>query len=67
MKLAKTPEREGFGEFFQRADMVKYAKLVPPATEAAAVIPAARELVQATTPKPEPSQASPTSSTGQTT
>ncbi len=67
MKLAKTPEREGFGEFFQRADMVKYAKFVPPVTEAAAVIPAARELVQATTPKPEPSQASPTSSTGQTT
>jgi hypothetical protein len=54
MKLAKTPEREGFGEFFQRSDMVKYAKFVPPATEAAAVIPTARELVQATTPKPEP-------------
>jgi hypothetical protein len=50
MKVAKTPEREGFGEFFQRADMVKYAKFVPPATEAAAVIPTARELVQATTP-----------------
>lgn len=54
MKAAKTPEREGFGEFFRRADMVKYAKFVPPATEAAAVIPAARDLVQATTPKPEP-------------
>jgi hypothetical protein len=67
MKVAKTPEREGFGEFFQRADMVKYAKLVPAATEAAAVIPTARELVQATTPKPEPSQTSSTSQTGQTT
>ncbi len=64
MKVTKTPEREGFGEFFQRADMVKYAKFVPLATEAAAMIPAARELVQATTPKPEPS---PTSPTGQTT
>jgi hypothetical protein len=66
MKAAKIPEREGFGEFFQRADMVKYAKFVPLATEAAAVIPAARELVQATTPKPEPSQTSPTSPTGKT-
>ena len=63
MKLAKTPEREGFGEFFQRADMVKYAKFVPPATEAATVVSTARELVKATTPKPEPSptgQPSPT-------
>lgn len=54
MKGAKIPEREGFGEFFQRADMVKYAKFVPPATEVAAVISTARELVKATTPKPEP-------------
>jgi len=53
MKLARTPEREGFGEFFQRADMVKYAKFVPPATEAAAVVSTARELVKATTPQPE--------------
>ena len=67
MKAAKIPEREGFGEFFQRADMVKYAKFVPPATEAAAVIPSARELVRVTTPKPEPSQTSPTGPTGQTT
>jgi hypothetical protein len=67
MKAAKTPEREGFGEFFQRADMVKYAKFVPPATEAAAVITNARELVRLTTPKPEPSQTSPTGPTGQTT
>jgi len=55
MKVAKMPEREGFGEFFQRADMVKYAKFVPPAAEAAEVISTARELVKATTPKPEPS------------
>ena len=67
MKAAKTPEREGFGEFFQRADMVKYAKFIPPTVEAAAVVQTARELVKATTPKPEPSQTSPTSPTGQTT
>jgi len=54
MKATKTQEREGFGEFFRQADMVKYAKFVPLTTEAAAVIPTARELVQATTPKPEP-------------
>jgi hypothetical protein len=67
MKTAKTPEREGFGEFFQSADMVKYAKFVPPATEAAAVVSTARELVKATTPKPEPSPTSPTGQTGPTT
>jgi hypothetical protein len=67
MKAAKTPEREGFGEFFQKADMVKYAKFVPPANEAAEVVSTARELVKATTPKPEPSPTSPTGQTGQTT
>jgi hypothetical protein len=67
MKVTKTPEREGFGEFFQRADMVKYAKFVPPLPEMATVVPTARELVKATTPKPEPGPTSPTSQTGQTT
>jgi len=65
MKATKTPERESFGEFFQRADMVKYAKFVPPATEAAEVIATARELVKVTIPKPEPSQTSPTGQTSQ--
>jgi hypothetical protein len=60
LKQQKVPERDGFGDFFQRADMVKYARFVPPAPDIAAVIPAARELVNATTPKPEPSQTSPT-------
>jgi hypothetical protein len=63
MKAAKTPEREGFGEFFQRADMVKYAKFVPPAAEAATVVTTARELVKTTTPKPEPSPAGKTAKT----
>jgi len=67
MKAAKTPEREGFGEFFQRADMVKYAKFVPPASEAAEVVPAARELVKATTPKPEPNQTDRSNPTDKTT
>ncbi len=67
MKTAKIAEREGFGEFFQRADMVKYAKVIPPAAEAADVISTARELVKATTPKPEPSPTGQTSPTSQTT
>jgi hypothetical protein len=67
MKSGKIPEREGFGEFFQRADMVKYAKFVPPTAEAAEVVATARELVKATTPQPEPSPTSPTGQIGQTT
>ena len=67
MKATKIPERERFGEFFQRADMVKYAKFVPPLPEMAAVLPAARELIKATTPKPEPGPTAQTSPTGQTT
>lgn len=67
MKSAKTPEREGFGEFFQRADMVKYAKFVPPLAEMESVIPTARELVKATTPKPEPTPTGPTGQTNPTT
>jgi hypothetical protein len=60
MKTAKTPEREEFGDFFLRADMVKYAKFVPPDSDVVAVIPTARELVKATTPKPEPEKDSTT-------
>jgi len=67
MKAAKTPEREGFGEFFQSADMVKYAKFVPPLVEMEAVLPTARELIKATTPKPEPSPTTPTGQTSPTT
>jgi len=63
MKVTKTPEREGFGEFFQRADMVKYAKFVPPLPEMATVVPTARELVKATTPVVETGQTGQTSRT----
>jgi hypothetical protein len=54
MKQTKVLEREGFGDFFQRADMVKYAKYVPPQPEVEAVVETARGLVKATTPSPEP-------------
>jgi len=33
LKLGKVPEREGFGRFLSRADLVKYAKIVPPRSE----------------------------------
>jgi hypothetical protein len=54
LKARKVAARDGFGEFFRSADLVKYAKYVPPAADTASVMPAARELVKATTPAPEP-------------
>lgn len=53
MKVARIPERDGFGEFFRAADLVKYAKHLPPAAEAAAAIERARELVTLTMPRAE--------------
>jgi len=58
MKQAKVQEREGFGDFFQRADMVKYAKYIPPQSDVGAVLETAHGLVKATTPAPEPAPAS---------
>lgn len=52
MKVRKVDGRDRFGDFFQRADMVKYAKHVPPVSETEAVVPAARDLVRATIPEP---------------
>ncbi|MEO0085563.1 MAG: hypothetical protein ABIK37_02920 [candidate division WOR-3 bacterium] len=54
LKARRVAEREKFVEFFLRADMVKYAKLVPPAAEMEAAVERARELVRLTTPAPEP-------------
>ncbi len=51
---------EEFGRFFQQADLVKYAKYVPPPTETAAALSTARGLVQATIPQPEPESGVPT-------
>ncbi len=53
MKAARIPERDGFGEFFRAADLVKYAKYLPPAADAVAAVARARELVTLTTPRPE--------------
>lgn len=57
LKIARVPEREEFVAFFRRADMVKYAKLVPDRPEMEAAVVTARDLVERTTPEPEPAQA----------
>ncbi len=54
MKREKVELREEFGDFFQRADLVKYAKLVPPRPEMDSVVGRAEEMVKKTTPAPEP-------------
>jgi len=53
MKAARIELRDEFTAFFRRADLVKYAKLVPERPEMDGVIPAARELVERTQPKPD--------------
>lgn len=51
MKYHKVPERDGFSRFFNRADMVKYAKFVPQAEETGAASAQVRELVIKTKPE----------------
>lgn len=52
LKRQRVGVRDRFLEFFGRADMVKYAKLVPPRPEMEGVIDYVRELIHATTPQP---------------
>lgn len=56
MKTKQVPERNEFHNFFMRADMVKYAKTIPPDHELFAAIEKARDLVNRTTPQPEEPQ-----------
>ncbi len=51
MKRARIAERDGFVGFFRRADLVKYAKLVPPMPEMETAVVQAQDLVNRTTPK----------------
>ncbi|UCG42452.1 MAG: hypothetical protein JSU73_11370 [candidate division WOR-3 bacterium] len=53
LKRVKVAEREDFVSFFRRADLVKYAKLVPPYAEMEMAVSAARDLVERTTPREE--------------
>jgi len=54
MKKEKISLREGFGEFFARADLVKYAKYIPPQADIEAIIYQAKDLITKTIPKEEP-------------
>lgn len=58
LKSARAPQREGFVAFLSRADMVKYAKIVPPRGEMDGAIETVRDLVNKTTPQPEPAATS---------
>ncbi len=48
LKRAKVELRDEFADFFRRADMVKYAKLVPELAEMEAVVPTVRSLIERT-------------------
>lgn len=57
LKAQKAPQRDGFISFLSRADMVKYAKIVPPRPEMEQAVEAVRDLVIKTIPQPEPEKA----------
>jgi hypothetical protein len=50
MRTRKTPLREDFGRFFDHADMVKYAKFIPPQKEIEGAALAVKDLVIRTKP-----------------
>ncbi len=51
LKLQKVPLRDNFSRFFARADMVKYAKFIPPQEELQTVVKSAKDLINNTRPK----------------
>jgi len=53
LKTNKIPYRDEFGAFLQKADRVKYAKLIPTYQEIEEALQATKGLVQKTTPEPE--------------
>jgi len=55
MRTLRIPQRDEFNRFFTNADLVKYAKYVPPGSEVASAIDDAKELVNKTKPD-EPAQ-----------
>lgn len=52
LKTRRIPQREAFNRFFTRADMVKYARYVPPRDEMHDALLAAKELINTTRPEP---------------
>ncbi|KPK63401.1 hypothetical protein AMJ83_06940 [candidate division WOR_3 bacterium SM23_42] len=51
LKERRIPQRDEFNDFFTRADMVKYAKYMPPQDEISTVVDTAKELVDKTRPE----------------
>jgi hypothetical protein len=50
MRTLRIPQRDEFNRFFTGADLVKYAKYVPPGNEIASAIDTAKDLVNKTKP-----------------
>lgn len=53
LKIYKTPLRQEFSDFLNRADLVKYAKAVPPGQEVSQAMEMVRELITKTIPAPQ--------------
>jgi hypothetical protein len=53
LKIHKTPLRQEFSDFLNRADLVKYAKAVPPGQEVSQAMKTVRELIAKTIPAPQ--------------
>ncbi len=51
LRILRVPQRDEFNRFFTRADMVKYAKYVPPGNEITSAIEKAKDLVSKTKPE----------------
>jgi hypothetical protein len=50
MRALRIPQRDEFNRFFTNADLVKYAKYIPPGSEVTSAIDEARDLVNKTKP-----------------
>ncbi len=57
LRLQKIPMRDDFGRFFDRADLVKYAKYIPPEGELQSIAEIVKSLVEKT--KPQEAQENP--------
>ncbi|HEX7321224.1 MAG TPA: hypothetical protein VF399_12820 [bacterium] len=57
LKLRGVGLRDNFGAFFTRADLIKYAKVMPPGEELARAVIVARDLVNGTKPQTEKADA----------
>jgi hypothetical protein len=54
MKAEKVPMRQEFAAFLSRADLVKYAKVLPPEDEINGIMDMLKDMINRTTPAPKP-------------